>query len=47
MVGLAYIAAGQDRRRDALATLDEAEAIARTAAAHAVIRHIDQARATM
>jgi tetratricopeptide (TPR) repeat protein len=45
MVGLAYIAAAQDRRADALATLDEAHAIAQAHGAHAVVRHIEQARA--
>ena len=44
MVGLAYIAAAQDRRADALATLDEAHAIAQAHGAHAVMRHIEQAR---
>lgn len=45
MVGLAYIAAAQDRRADAFATLDEALAIARAHDAHAIVRHIEQARA--
>jgi tetratricopeptide (TPR) repeat protein len=44
MVGLAYIAAAQDRRADALATLDEANAIAQAHGAHAIVRHIEQAR---
>jgi tetratricopeptide (TPR) repeat protein len=44
MIGLAYIAAAQDRRVDALATLDEAHAIARAHGAHAIVRHIEQAR---
>ena len=44
MVGLAYIAAAQDRRADALATLDEAHAIAQAHGAHAIVRHIEQAR---
>jgi hypothetical protein len=47
MVGLAYIAAGQDRRADALATLDEAQSIARAHGAHAILRHIEQARAAI
>jgi tetratricopeptide (TPR) repeat protein len=47
MVGLAYIAAAQDRRADALATLDEAHAIAHTHGAHAILRHIEQARTTI
>jgi hypothetical protein len=44
MVGLAYIAAAQNRRPDALATLDEANVIARTHGAHAIVRQIEQAR---
>ncbi len=44
MIGLAYIAAAQDRRADALATLDEASAIAHEHGAHAIIRHIEHAR---
>ncbi|WP_433134032.1 tetratricopeptide repeat protein [Micromonospora sp. CA-240977] len=44
MIGLAYIAAAQDRRADALATLDEAYAIASTHGANAIVGHIEQAR---
>jgi tetratricopeptide (TPR) repeat protein len=44
MVGLAYVAAAQDRRADALATLDEADAIAQAHGAHAIVRQIEQAR---
>ncbi|MFG1681390.1 hypothetical protein ACGFNP_14600 [Nonomuraea sp. NPDC049269] len=44
MVGLAYIAAAQDRRADALATLDEAHAIAQAHGADAIVRQIEQAR---
>ncbi|MEV6637005.1 tetratricopeptide repeat protein [Actinoplanes sp. NPDC051470] len=44
MVGLAYIAAAQDRHADALATLDEANAIAQAHGAHAIVRQIQQAR---
>jgi tetratricopeptide (TPR) repeat protein len=44
MIGLAYIAAAQDRRADALATLDEAHAIATAHGAHAILLHIEQAR---
>ncbi|WP_155368093.1 tetratricopeptide repeat protein [Catellatospora vulcania] len=44
MIGLAFIAATQDRRADALATLDEAHAIAREHGAHAIMRNIEQAR---
>jgi tetratricopeptide (TPR) repeat protein len=45
MIGLAYIAAAQDRRTDARTILDEAETIARAHDAHAILRHIEQARA--
>ncbi|GAA2183311.1 tetratricopeptide repeat protein [Micromonospora lupini] len=44
MVGLAYIAAAQDRHTDALATLDEANAIAQAHGAHAIVQQIEQAR---
>jgi tetratricopeptide (TPR) repeat protein len=44
MIGLAYIAAAQDRRADALATLDEAYAIASAQGANAIVGHIEQAR---
>jgi tetratricopeptide (TPR) repeat protein len=44
MVGLAYIAAAQDRRAEAEATLDEAYAIAQSHGAHAIVRQIEQAR---
>jgi tetratricopeptide (TPR) repeat protein len=44
MVGLAYIAAAQDRRADALATLDKAHAIAQAHGAHAIVRQIEQAK---
>lgn len=44
MIGLAYIAGAQGRRADALATLDEAHAIASAHGAHAIVRHIQQAR---
>jgi len=47
MVGLAYIAAAANRRADALATLDEAQAIAEAHGAHAIVRHIEQARTTV
>jgi tetratricopeptide (TPR) repeat protein len=45
MVGLAYIAAADGRRADALATLDEAYTIAQAHGAHAIVRHIEKARA--
>ncbi|WP_020578212.1 tetratricopeptide repeat protein [Actinopolymorpha alba] len=44
MVGLAYVAAAQDRRADALATLDEAYAIAEAQGALAIVRQIQEAR---
>ncbi|MFG1942174.1 tetratricopeptide repeat protein [Nonomuraea sp. NPDC048826] len=44
MVGLAYIAAAQNRRTDALTTLDEAHAIAQAHGAHALARQIQQTR---
>jgi tetratricopeptide (TPR) repeat protein len=44
LVGLAYIAAAQNRRADAIATLNEAQAIAHEHEAHAIVRHIEQAR---
>ncbi|MBB4697923.1 tetratricopeptide repeat protein [Paractinoplanes abujensis] len=47
MIGLAYIAAAQDRPADAIAILDEAQVIARAHQAHAIVRHIEQARTAM
>ncbi|WP_433796583.1 tetratricopeptide repeat protein [Actinoplanes sp. CA-252034] len=47
MVGLAYIAAAQDRGADASAILDEAHAIARSQQAHAVVEQVEQARAAV
>jgi tetratricopeptide (TPR) repeat protein len=44
MVGLAYIAAAQDRRPDALTILDEAQALAGEHGAHAIMRHIQEAK---
>ncbi|GAA1521889.1 hypothetical protein GCM10009677_63660 [Sphaerisporangium rubeum] len=44
MIGLAYIAAAQNRRPDALTTLAEAHTIAQAHGAHAIVRHIEQAR---
>ncbi|HYN97337.1 MAG TPA: tetratricopeptide repeat protein [Pilimelia sp.] len=44
LIGLAYIAAAQNRRTDALATLDEAHTIAQAHEAHAIVRHVRQAR---
>ncbi|WP_155385692.1 tetratricopeptide repeat protein [Catellatospora paridis] len=44
MIGLAYIAAAQDRQAEAHATLAEAHAIASAHGAHAIVGHIEQAR---
>jgi tetratricopeptide (TPR) repeat protein len=44
MVGLAYIAAAQERRTEALATLDEAYAIAQAHGAQAIVWQIEHAR---
>lgn len=44
-IGLAYIAAAQGRRDDALAILDEAAAIATTHNAHRILRSVSEARA--
>ena len=44
MVGLIYIAAGQDRRDDALKLAAEAHAIAEASGAHALLRQIEEAR---
>jgi tetratricopeptide (TPR) repeat protein len=45
LVGLAYIAAGQGRRDDALALIEEAGAIAAASDAHGIMRHVEEARA--
>lgn len=45
LVGLAYIAAGQGRRHDALALIEEAAAIAAASGAHGITRHVEEARA--
>ena len=47
MVGLAYIAAAQDRSDDALALLDEADAIAEAGQAHRILQQVDEARAEL
>lgn len=47
LVGLAYIAAGQGRRGDALALIDEAGAIAAASGAHGIMRHVEEARAQL
>jgi hypothetical protein len=45
LVGLAYAAAGQGRRADALALADEAAAIADASGAPAIARQAEEARA--
>jgi tetratricopeptide (TPR) repeat protein len=47
MVGLAYIAAAAGRRSDALALLDEADAIARASQAHRILQQVSEARAEL
>jgi len=47
MVGLAYIAAAQQRGDDALALLDEASAIAIARQAHRILQQVDEARAEL
>ncbi|MFB9247874.1 tetratricopeptide repeat protein [Sphaerisporangium melleum] len=47
LVGLAYLASGQDRRRDAVALIEEAGAIAEAAGAHGIQRQVQQARARL
>jgi tetratricopeptide (TPR) repeat protein len=47
LVGLAYVAAAQDRRADAVAALNEASDIARKYDAHAVLGDVEQARASL
>ena len=44
LVGLAYIAAGQGRRDDALALIEEAGAIAAASGAHGIMRQVEEAR---
>ena len=47
MVGLAYIAAAQERDDDALALLDEADAIAGASQAHRILQQVNEARAEL
>ena len=47
LVGLTYIAAGQDRRDDALALIEEARAIAEASGARALMRQVEEARAAV
>ena len=45
LVGLAYIAAGQGRRDEALSLLAEAGAVAESSGADGILRHVEEARA--
>jgi hypothetical protein len=45
MIGLAYIAAAQERGDDAPALLDQASAIAAASHAHRILQQVNQARA--
>jgi tetratricopeptide (TPR) repeat protein len=45
LVGLTYIAVGQDRRDDALKLIEEARALAEASGAHGLMRQIEEARA--
>jgi tetratricopeptide (TPR) repeat protein len=47
LVGLAYIAAGQGRRDEALALVEEADAIAAACGARTILGHVAQARARL
>jgi hypothetical protein len=47
MVGLAYMAAAQDRGQDALALLDEAATIAEAGQATRILQQVDEARAEL
>lgn len=47
LVGLTYIAAGQDRRDDALTLIEEARTLAEASGARGLIRVIDEARAQL
>jgi tetratricopeptide (TPR) repeat protein len=47
LVGLTYIAAGQDRRDDALKLIEEARAIAEASSARGLLRQIEEARAQL
>jgi tetratricopeptide (TPR) repeat protein len=47
LIGLAYIAAAQDRRADALTLLDEATTIATTTNAHRILHHVTEARTNL
>ena len=44
LVGLAYVALAQDRRKDAAALIEEASAVAEASGAHGIMPHIEEAR---
>jgi tetratricopeptide (TPR) repeat protein len=47
LVGLAYIAAAQSRRDEALALVEEADAIAEASGAQGILRQVEQARTSL
>jgi tetratricopeptide (TPR) repeat protein len=47
LVGLTYIAIGQDRRDDALKLIEEARALAEASGAHGLMRQIEEAHAQL
>jgi tetratricopeptide (TPR) repeat protein len=47
LVGLTYIAVGQDRRDDAMKLIEEARALAEASGAHSLMRQIEEARAQL
>jgi tetratricopeptide (TPR) repeat protein len=47
LVGLAYIAAGEGRRDEALALIEEAGAIAEASGANGILRQVEEARASL
>lgn len=47
LIGLAYVAADEGRRGDALALVEEADAIAEASGAHGIMRSIEQARSDL
>ena len=47
LVGLTYIAAGQDRRDDALKLIEEARTLAQASGAQGLLRQIEEARAQL
>ena len=47
LIGLIYVAAGQDRRGDVLRLIEKASAIAGVSGAHSVMRQIEEASAQL